>query len=134
MIFVDSNIVIDLIEDGEWTAWSKRALERDTVLVSNHIVFAEVSRAFPSPEAVATFLRELGIELMPMTSDVAFDAGRAMVGYRMSGGRHNAILADFLIAAHAQRLGASLATRDRRRFPRYFPNLTLITPETHPHG
>jgi predicted nucleic acid-binding protein len=57
MIFVDSNVVIDLIEDGEWTGWSKRTLSHasETLFVTNHIVFAEVSRAFSSPEAVLVF-------------------------------------------------------------------------------
>ena len=134
MIFVDSNVVIDLIEDGEWIGWSKRTLSRaaETLLVTNHIVFAEVSRAFGSPGAVLVFFGELGIAIEPFTPDSAFRAGRALADYRLSGGRHSVILADFLIGAHAVCLGADLVTRDRRRFATYFSELTLITPETHP--
>ena len=133
MIFVDSNIVIDLVEDGEWTAWSKRMLaEERRPLIANHIVFAEIGRAFGSADAVLTFLGELGVRLDPITPEIAFRAGSALIDHRMAGGRHQAILADFLIGAHAANLNAPLVTRDRRRFRIYFPELTLITPETHP--
>lgn len=132
MIFVDSNIVIDLIEDGAWTDWSKRALDarRGVPLVANMVVVAEISRAFATAENVLIFLRELGIALAPLTAEQAFRAGRAQVDYRLSGGRHGAILADFLIGAQAENLGAALVTRDKRRFATYFPELKLITPET----
>jgi len=135
MIFVDSNIIIDLIEDGEWTDWSKQALDarRGTMLVTNLIVLAEVSRAFRTTEDVLVFLRELGVTILPITAETAFRAGRAQIDYRLSSGQHRSILADFLIGAHAANVGAALVTRDKRRFATYFPELKLITPETE-HG
>ena len=133
MIFVDSNVVIDLVEDGDWTDWSKRVLGgRVEPLVASVIVAAEVSRAFSDADAVLVFLRELGIALDPITPDIAWRAGHAHVAYRLAGGTQRTILADFLIGAHAEMLGATLITRDRARFATYFPDLTLITPETHP--
>ena len=57
---------------------------------------------------------------------------RAASRVRIAGGRHASVLADFLIGAHAVELGATLVTRDKGRFSTYFPDLTLITPETHP--
>ena len=135
MMFVDSNVVIDLVEDGEWTQWSKRALShKPAPLIANHIVVAEVARAFRSPEAVIIFLTELGITIDPLNPAIAYRAGHAHVGYRLAGGGQQSILADFLIGAHAALLGAALVTRDHRRFATYFPDLTLITPETHPDG
>lgn len=134
MIFVDSNVVIDLVEDGEWTDWSMRVLSRTAKpLVANHIVVAEVARAFRSSEAVVVFLTELGVTIDPLTPAIAYRAGHAHVGYRLAGGRQQAVLADFFIGAHAATLGAALVTRDRKRFAAYFPDLTLITPETD-HG
>lgn len=132
MIFVDSNIIIDQIEDGEWTDWSQQALEarRDQPLITNLIVFAEVSRTFSCEQDVEVFLREAGITLAPLSVDVAFRAGRAQIAYRLAGGHRDAILADFMIGAHAASLGATLITRDRARFATYFPELTLITPES----
>lgn len=131
MIFVDSNILIDLVEDGDWTDWSRRTLDacRAKPIVTNLIVFSEISRAFRSAADVSVFLRELGIELVAFDRDAAFRAGRAQVEYRWSGGKHVSILADFLIGAHATTLSASLVSRDKRRFGTYFPELTLITPE-----
>ncbi len=132
MIFVDSNIVIDLVEDGAWTEWSKRMLsDRQEPLIANQIVFAEIARTFRSAAAVSIFLAEIGIGLDPITPEIAYAAGRAHVGYRLAGGGQQSILADFLIGAHAAHVGAALMTRDRRRFATYFPDLTLITPETH---
>ena len=130
MIFIDSNIVIDLIEDGAWTDWSKRTLDarRLAPMAANLVVVAEVSRAFRAAEDVLVFLRELDISLAPLTPEAAFRAGRAQVDYRLSGGRHGAILADFLIAAHASVLDATLVTRDRKRFATYFPELDIISP------
>ena len=40
------------------------------------------------------------------------------------------MIADFLIAGHAVVLNAALVTRDKRRIASYFPELTLITPES----
>lgn len=134
MIFIDSNVVIDLVEDGPWTAWSKHVLSsRSEPLIANHVVVAEVARAFRSADAVLVFLTELGIAIDPLTPDIAYRAGHAHVGYRLAGGRQQSVLADFLIGAHAASTGAALVTRDRKRFATYFPDLTLITPETH-HG
>ncbi|MDR6787231.1 putative nucleic acid-binding protein [Sphingomonas sp. BE138] len=134
MIFVDSHVVIDLVEDGEWTNWSKQALGNAArPLVANHVVVAEVARAFRSSDAVMVFLTELGIAIEALTPAIAYRAGHAHVGYRLAGGRQQSVLADFLIGAHAVSLGATLVTRDRKRFATYFPDLTLITPETD-HG
>lgn len=131
MIFVDSNIVIDLIEEGEWTAWSKHTLgsQGEAPLVANLVVVAEVSRTFRTPGDVLIFLKELGIGIVPLTAEAAFRAGRAQVEYRLSGGQHRSILADFLIGAHAAAMGATLVTRDKARFGTYFPEVQLITPE-----
>ena len=131
MIFVDSNIVIDLIEEGTWTRWSKQQLgarpgER---LVTNLIVLAEISRAFGTVDEALIFLRELAMTLEQLTPEVAFRAGVAHVDYRLAGGRQASILADFLIAGHASALGATLMTRDKRRIGAYFPELTLIIPD-----
>jgi hypothetical protein len=42
------------------------------------------------------------------------------------------MLAGFWIGADAQSFKFSILTRDFWRFPRYFPDINLITPETHP--
>ncbi|WP_188055707.1 type II toxin-antitoxin system VapC family toxin [Sphingosinithalassobacter sp. CS137] len=133
MIFLDSNIVIDLVEpEGRWRRWAEDRIV-DAVgarLVVNCIVRAETARQFESREMQDSFFASLGVETLEIDGDSAFHAGRAHLEYRRAGGARTAMLADFLIGGHATALTATLLTRDRARFATYFPDLTLITPET----
>ena len=137
MILVDSNVLIDIIvADQEWRAWSDATIERllaeDDQLVVNVIVLAEVASNFAAVRDVLAMLDAIDVEVVPLGNDVAFAAGQAFRAYRRLHRDRNAILSDFLIAGHAQALGAALLTRDVRLYRAYFPDLTLITPETHP--
>ena len=134
MIFVDSNVVIDLISpDQVWFGWSRdqiSVLGRDHDLVVNAIVVAEIAANFPSMDKLDAALRELDMEIAPLSDEAAFDAGRAFRQYRRVQRARDAILSDFLIGSHAASMGAALLTRDTRLYRAYFPDLTLITPET----
>lgn len=134
MIFVDTNIIIDLSGmEGPWAAWSRERLGTARAagdLVSNHVVMAELAPGFAAAEPLAALFEELAIEILPFTAATAFRSSQAHGAYRAAGGAQQAVLADFLIDGHAAALGVSLLTRDRRRFATYFPELTLITPET----
>lgn len=137
MILVDSNILIDIIvADQKWRAWSDAAIERlqaeDEQLVVNLIVLAEVASNFTALTHLLEMLDSIDVEVLPLSSDVAFAAGQAFRAYRRLNRDRNAILSDFLIAGHAQALSAALLTRDVRLYRAYFPDLSLITPETHP--
>lgn len=138
MILLDTNIVIDLIEAGRsWRDWTRAALG-DAIatdkLVTSTVVLAECAGHFPSSAAQRDYLAVAGIGVEGLGPVAAFHAGIAHRNYRRAGGAREAILADFLIGGHAIDLGAALLTRDRQRFAAYFPDLSLITPETHPHG
>ena len=118
---------------GDWVEWAERALASGRVcdkLASNHVVFAELAATYRSVDAVSGILEGFDIALLPLTREAAFRGGVAHAHYRSAGGQRGAILADFLIGGHASVLGATLLTRDRQRFATYFPELTLITPET----
>lgn len=94
----------------------------------NHIILAEVlssRRVDRARELLAVY--EFRIE--PLSDAVAARAGAAQRLYRERGGARAAIIADFLIGAHAAVRGWPLITRDRRRFAGYFPELELIAPE-----
>jgi predicted nucleic acid-binding protein len=132
MIFVDSNIIIDLVEpSGVWRNWSEEALIRqEAPLVTSSVVLAEAARQFRSLDDELKFLEALQISLLELTPAAAFRAGKAHAEYRAAGGPRDTIIADFLIGGHAATLDASLLTRDRARFATYFPELALITPET----
>jgi predicted nucleic acid-binding protein len=64
--------------------------------------------------------------------EAAYLAGRAHISYRARGGSRDRTLPDFLIGAHAAVKGYRLLTRDQARYRSYFPNLTIIAPDTHP--
>lgn len=134
MIFLDSNVVIDLVErDGKWSAWSRAtvaALEEQ--MVCNPVVLAETASRFASAAEQIRYVDDIDLTVLPIDPASAFHAGQAHHHYRRRGGSREAVVADFLIGAHAETLGAKLITRDRARFATYFPDLTLITPETHP--
>jgi hypothetical protein len=137
VIFVDTNVLIDFASgEGEWVQWARRMLAtgraRDDLAI-NHVVLAEFSPGFDALEPLLAFLDDLGISVLSFTAEAAFRSGQAHSAYRQAGGAREAILADFLIGGHAAALDAKLLTRDRQRFATYFPELTLITPETE-HG
>lgn len=134
MIFLDTNVLIDIFEGAQTVAgdWSRRTLARvarDTPLVSNLIVAAELAGQLDDPEEIASSLSDADIALADLTFDVALRAAAAFREYRRRGGPRSTMLPDFLIAAHASMLGARLMTRDRR-LASYFPELTFLTPET----
>jgi hypothetical protein len=137
MIFVDTSVLIDVAYDRPpWAEWSKAALG-DALgrgpIVANRVVLAELVPSFASLEVLLGFVAATGLGLLHLTDAAALLAGRAHLAYRRAGGERMAILADFLIGGHAAAAGAGLLTRDRQRFAGYFPDLPLITPETH-HG
>lgn len=137
MIFLDTNVLIDIIAPGQsWRNWSAAMIETrggDDTLVINQIVLAELASGFPSLDEAAGWLARMGIEIRSLDDNVAFDSGLAFRQYRQSGRDRSSILSDFLIGGHALHLGAALMTRDAAIYRRYFPDLTLITPETD-HG
>ncbi|MFA5966099.1 MAG: type II toxin-antitoxin system VapC family toxin [Sphingomonas sp.] len=134
MILVDSNVLIDVTADDPlWREWSVVRLADAAAqgeVAIDQIVVAEVGPSFDSLDRFRQRLDMLGIVIVPMTEDAAFLAGQAFRRYKAGGGAAKMILADFLIGAHAVTLDATLLTRDRRFYVKYFPDLPLITPET----
>lgn len=136
MIVLDTNVLIDLfgIDDHNGARWSRRIYSRfagDAPFGCNLIVLAEVAAQGGSAETLLGNMERFQIQLLDLDLDVAMAAGKAHRSYRERGGNRQTILPDFLIAGHAAAIGAHLMTRDRR-LASYFPDLTLITPETHP--
>ena len=136
MILLDTNVIVDLFgpgdnAEGRWSRATYRSFSDNETFACNLVVVAELAAQAPSRTWLIAELDVFRIEVLDLLIDGAFVAGRAHDAYRRRGGAREAILADFLIAGHAEALGASLMTRDRR-LAGYFPDLTLITPETHP--
>jgi predicted nucleic acid-binding protein len=138
VIFIDSNILIDVWQDDpRWAAWSLARLSRsadDGPAGVNAIVVAELSRDFASVKDLHDRFALLDILSMPMSDAVAFAAGQRFAAYRRrrQGSDPSRVLPDFFIGAHALDLGARLLTRDAAIYATYFPDLPLITPENDP--
>lgn len=132
----DSNVILDIVQPRQaWTDWSIRQLKAcydEGDIVTNTIVYAEVSGQFSYHEEVTRVFKKLGIEFVDFPWDAAFLAGRAQLAYRRSGGLRDRVLADFLIGAHAASQGYRVLTRDKSRYRSYFPNIEIIAPDTHP--
>lgn len=133
MIFVDTNILLDLIaDDPVWADWSQRQLEAATLrdrLAVNPVVYAELSGAFTRIEELDEFLSGAAVEIVEMSRQMLFLAGTAFKIYRRRGGTRAGVLPDFLIGAQATIVGAELITRDAARYRSYFPAIELIVPQ-----
>jgi len=115
MILVDSSVLLDIVSgDPVWSKWSARQ-------VATRV---RVDAIFEVDE----FLKAAGIGFMHLPREAAFAAGKAHVHYRRQGGTRTGVLPDFFIGAHAAVLGATILTRDTRRYTTYFPMVRLIAP------
>ena len=129
---VDSNVILDVVtEDADWVDWSASMLERAAEsghLVINPLVYAEVSAAFDTIEALDDALPAEYYTREALPWEAAFLAARAFVKYRQKGGTKSAPLPDFYIGAHAAIRRHALLTRDARRYRTYFPTVKIIAP------
>ena len=135
-VLIDSNVLIDLFSaDPEWGEWSERQLLAQAgqdELVINVVVLAEVAHGFRSADDVDAVLDTASIGFEDIPREAGLRAGSAHRDYRLRGGSRERTLPDFLIGAHAELAGHALLTRDPGRYRTYFPDVELITPETHP--
>ncbi len=132
MTLVDTNVLLDLVtDDPRWAEWSLRQLDaaalRGPVLI-NDVIYAEFSVGFRRIEEVERVVAATGLRIAPIPRAALFLAGKVFQRCRAAGGTRNGVLPDFFIGAHAAVERLPLLTRDERRFGRYFPTLTMITP------
>ena len=132
MLLVDSNVVLDVVEDeSPWADWSISQLSRQAKvheLTINPVVYAEVSPVFELQAQFDDKLNEMEITYRDLSREAMFLAGHVHRRYRRAGGARQQMLADFIIGAHAMVLGCGILTRDARRYRNYFPRVPLITP------
>lgn len=133
MLLVDTNVLVDVLEDDPvWADWSIAQLRAQSQLhdfVINPVIYAELSLTFESPQTLDRTIVDLGLELVEVPRPALFLAGKAFVRYRREGGTRRNVLADFFIGAHAAVQEWPLLTRDARRYRSYFPTIELITPD-----
>jgi predicted nucleic acid-binding protein len=132
MLLVDTNVLIDIWEDDpQWADWSiaqLRAQSQLHMLAINSIVYAELTHAFHRYEDLDAAVLQLDLTVLETPRPALFLAGKAFARYKQNGGTRTNVLPDFLIGAHAAVLGCALITRDARRYAKYFPTVSLITP------
>lgn len=133
MLLVDTNVLVDVLEDDpEWADWSigqLRAQSKIHRLAINPIIYAELSLTFSTVEALDQALDDLGLTMVELPRPALFIAGKAFVRYRRQGGTKGNVLGDFFIGAHAAVSKYPVLTRDTRRYASYFPSVNLIAPE-----
>jgi predicted nucleic acid-binding protein len=133
MIFVDTNVLLDVVaDDPVWADWSQQQLNAATLrdrLAINPVVYAEFSSRFTRIEDIDALLASVDIAVAEMSRAALFLAGQVFKTYRRRGGQRTSVLPDFFIGAQAAALGAPLITRDARRYRSYFPTVDLFTPE-----
>lgn len=133
---VDTNVLIDMLGPASpQRTWSLMALEQciaDGVLVINTVIWSELASSPLTEAELNSSFGMLSLRRETLPFEVAFAAGKAHRRYRLAGGRRERTLPDFLIGAHAALGGHRLLTRDGSRYSSYFPDVALITPETHP--
>ncbi len=132
MIFVDTNILIDVVEDDPvWADWSRQQLVVAAGLGAvaiNDVVYAELAIGYQKPEDLEAMIARLRGVVVPLPRIALFLAGKAYQRYRSAGGIRTGVLPDFFLGAQALVTGAELITRDVRRYRTYFPGLALIAP------
>ncbi|NBY18025.1 MAG: type II toxin-antitoxin system VapC family toxin [Betaproteobacteria bacterium] len=132
MMLVDTNVLVDLVEDDpDWADWSigqLRAQSKLHLLMINWVIYAELSVAFSNIEALDRVLDGMQLKIVEIPKPALFLAGKAFLRYRRRGGVKNNVLGDFFIGAHAAVSGLPVLTRDPRRYKSYFPGVRLVTP------
>ena len=132
MLLVDTNVLVDVLEDDpQWADWSVGQLRAQTKihrLAINPIIYAELSLAFSTAEALDQAIENLDLTMVEIPRPALFLAGKAFIRYQRQGGTKSNVLGDFFIGAHAAVSGHAVLTRDTRRYASYFPSVVMVSP------
>ena len=93
---------------------------------------AEIHPALGSQTRCDEFLIDWQLDFVPSSRESAALAGANFAKHLARGGRQGRVVADFLIAAHAQLHTDRLIARDRGYLRDYFQGLTVLDPSASP--
>src|SRR5437763_10906099 len=130
-VAIDSSCLIAIFKNERTGArWLDfiLALRAEHQLLACDVVWAEVAPLFDDVAALAENMSALGISFSALDEAAAFTAGQLFSQYRSRGGIRARVIPDFLIAAHALRHKARLATADDHLMSRQFPTLKILQP------
>lgn len=129
---VDTNVLLDVFANDATFALSSaeclRRCLREGVVVACGVVWAEVAAAFGDAQSFGGAMGRLGITFSPLGEKAAVRAGALWRSYRQQGGSRQRVLADFLIASHADVHCDRLLTRDRGFYRARFADLVVLDP------
>ena len=132
MILVDTNVLLDVLEDDpEWADWSQANLDAATAtdtLAINPIIYSELSIAFARIEELEAVIAEASLAIESIPHEALFLAGKVFLSYRRARGIRRSVLPDFFVGAHAAVAHCPILTRDAARYRTYFPTVRLIAP------
>jgi len=135
VILVDTNVLLDLVEDDPtWADWSQRQLDAASLrgpICINPVIYAELAMAFARIEELEAVMADGGLEVEEIPREALFLAGKVFLRYRersRAAAKRN-VLPDFFIGAHAAVRGMPILTRDVGRYRTYFPTVELVSPK-----
>ncbi len=127
---IDSSVILDvLVSDPDWKDSSLAALKKaraDGQLIISEICVAEVAPALGG-SSLGELLEQWELVFVPCGLEASLHAGECFSRYLSRGGKRGRVVADFLIAAHAQHHADRLLARDDGFKRDYFSDLTLMT-------
>lgn len=135
MISVDSNVILSALNTRDANCGQARRALANTLPATVHVISPPVHAELNASADIVQIqgwlnANRIGV-LWPMPEWVWTRAGQAFFAYaksRRGGALPRRILADFLIAAHAEHHGADILTFDSTIYAAVFPDLNVIVP------
>jgi predicted nucleic acid-binding protein len=129
---VDANVLLDILtgspKEIQIAQSALRQAESAGAIITSVVAYAEVAAQFTSKVRAKEFFDLLSCKIETLDESAAFLSGQFFDEYKQRGGKRLRILADFLIAAHAQLNADRILTRDMRFFGPNFPRLKAVSP------